>query len=125
MKILLDTHAFLWWLGAPDSLSGPAQSAIRERANEVFVSAATAWEIVIKRALGKLRCPENLEEVIERNNFAPLPISVPHALAAGALPAIHADPFDRMLIAQASVEGLVLITRDESIRRYPIPTLPA
>jgi PIN domain nuclease of toxin-antitoxin system len=121
---LLDTHALLWWLADRD-LSADARSAIADPANDVFVSAATAWEISIKKALRKLRAPDDLEAQIEANAFTPLPISVGHATAAGALPRHHDDPFDRMLIAQAAIEELTLVTRDERFAAYDVRLMPA
>jgi len=125
MNLLLDTHALLWWLGADPELSQQAREAISNRENLVFVSAATIWEMTIKKALGKLKTPGNLEEALEANNFLPLPITISHALDVGKLPLIHQDPFDRMLVAQAGVEGLTLVTRDENIQKYKAPCILA
>jgi PIN domain nuclease of toxin-antitoxin system len=125
MNLLLDTHALLWWMSSDPELSEEARAAVADDANIVFVSAATAWEMTIKKALGKLKTPDNLEAEMERNNFLPLPITIRHALAVGKLPKIHRDPFDRMLIAQAKVEGLTLVTRDENIRKYKIRLIVA
>jgi len=86
--------------------------------NQVFVSAATTWEISIKMAIGKLRAPEDMDSVVEDEGFSKLPISLYHGQLAGSLPAHHRDPFDRMLIAQAQAEGLILITADENISLY-------
>lgn len=122
MRILLDTHALLWWLEDSPLLAVRARSAIA-RASAVYVSAATVWEISIKRAYGKLKAPADLEEQLKVNRFEPLPISVAHALAAGSLPLHHHDPFDRMLIAQARAESLALATRDRLIRKYEIRIL--
>jgi PIN domain nuclease of toxin-antitoxin system len=123
MTLLLDTHVLLWWLDNHKALSTTARGAIQDGRNTVFVSAATAWEISIKRALGKLRAPEPLEEAIEANRFVPLPITLQHARIAGSLPRHHEDPFDRMLIAQAQVETLTLVTHDESLAAYGVPIL--
>lgn len=125
MRLLLDTHALLWWLSADPTLSPTATEAIADGTNTVFVSAASAWEMAIKRSLGKLTYPDELAEALAACGFQTLPISLAHALAAGALPRHHDDPFDRILIAQAQIEGLLLVTRDERIRRYPVATLPA
>jgi PIN domain nuclease of toxin-antitoxin system len=124
LKLLLDTHALLWWLADSPMLSSKARSAIA-RSPAIYVSAATAWEIAIKKAYGKLHAPDDLEQALAANGFEALPITVAHALAAGALPLHHHDPFDRMLIAQAHAESLTLVTRDRSLQEYGIRLLPA
>lgn len=124
MRLLLDTHTLLWWLADRD-LNAGARAAIGDPLNDVFVSAATAWEISIKRSLGKLRAPDDLITQLEINAFTPLAISVDHAIAAGSLPRHHDDPFDRMLIAQASVEELTVVTRDERFAAYEVRLLAA
>ncbi len=125
MNLLLDTHALIWALEDNPTLSPAARAAIIDGRNMVFVSAATVWEIAIKRALGKLNAPDNLLEELEKHRFTPLDISAIHADQAGRLPPIHQDSFDRMLIAQAQVERLVLVTRDASIRQYAVQCLVA
>jgi PIN domain nuclease of toxin-antitoxin system len=125
MKLLLDTHVLLWWLDDPAKLSPLSEAAIRDQENAVYVSAATAWEIAIKKALGKLAAPDNLGEVLHDCQFVPISVTVEHTLALGALPLYHHDPFDRMLVAQATVEGLMIVTRDSNILRYPVPSLLA
>ncbi len=125
MNLLLDTHALLWWLADDPTLSGEARAAIANPQHEVFVSAATAWEIAIKSELGKLDAPGNLNEELDVNRFRALPISVDHALAAGRLPKHHRDPFDRMLIAQAQHEGLTVVTRDRMFGQYGVDTVKA
>ncbi len=105
MTLLLDTHVLLWWLADPGELSRPARRAIQDGANRIYVSAAVAWEIAIKKGIGKLDAPDELEEMLEANRFLELPITNPHALALRALPNLHRDPFDRILIAQALHEG--------------------
>jgi PIN domain nuclease of toxin-antitoxin system len=125
MRLLLDTHVLLWWLDDPAKISDAVESAIRSQENEVFVSAATVWEISIKKALGKLDAPDNLDAVLRECQFSPLPVTIEHALAVKHLPFYHHDPFDRMLIAQATVEGLVLATRDSEVLRYAGPFLLA
>lgn len=125
MKLLLDTHVLLWSLGDVAMLAEPTRAAITDVRNEVFVSAASAWEIAIKRALGKLVAPEDLEAAIVQTGFRPLPITLAHARAAGALPAHHADPFDRMLVAQARSEDLTLVSSDRLLRQYPVAFLEA
>ena len=125
MNVLLDTHVVLWWFDDPNVLSEEAFNAIAESDNLVFVSAAAAWEIAIKKALGKLDAPDNLEEVMAEEHFLSLPITIPHALAVAALPPVHQDPFDRMMIVQAKMEDLTLVTRDTSIRQYGISVIAA
>jgi PIN domain nuclease of toxin-antitoxin system len=123
MNLLLDTHVLLWWLDDPAQLSQAADVAIRDMANVVYVSAATAWEIVIKKALGKLDAPDNLDEVLHECRFTPMPITVAHALAVQSLPTYHRDPFDRILIAQANVEGMTIVTRDSKVLQYAVPNV--
>jgi PIN domain nuclease of toxin-antitoxin system len=125
MRLLLDTHALLWWLTRDAKLSPAARAAIADPDSEVAVSAASAWEMAIKSALGKLKAPADLGAQLARHQFTPLAITVVHALEAGALPRHHDDPFDRMLVAQARIEGLTLVTRDAWAVRYGVPTLPA
>ncbi len=124
MKLLLDTHALLWWL-SDSSLAGEARKAIAAPGNSVFVSAANMWEISIKQALGKLTVGADLLDHIANTGFEQLPITLEHAIAAGALPGRHKDPFDRMLIAQAQVEGLTIVTRDNRFRLYEVPIITA
>ncbi|MBM3773761.1 MAG: type II toxin-antitoxin system VapC family toxin [Acidobacteria bacterium] len=122
MRLLLDTHVLLWWLAASSRLTSKARSAIAG-SPAVYVSAATAWEISIKKRLGKLDAPDDLEAALESSRFQPLPVTIPHALAAGSLALHHEDPFDRMLIAQAQAEGLTLVTRDPRMKMYGAPVL--
>ncbi len=123
--LLLDTHVLLWWLDDPSLISGEARALIADSRRPVFVSAAAAWEITIKRQLGKLEAPDDLEAVLERERFQHLPIAIRHALAVAELPPIHADPFDRIQVAQARLEGLTIVTRDGRIPRYEVPCLRA
>lgn len=125
MNLLLDTHVLLWWLDDNPILSSDARNTIASGESDVFVSAATAWEIAIKKALGKLVVPDDLEAAIVASGFQELPITVAHATAAGALPPHHTDPFDRMLIAQAQLENLTLVTHDERFVAYDVPILRA
>jgi PIN domain nuclease of toxin-antitoxin system len=125
MTLLLDTHAFLWWVEDPARLSVPARKAIRDASNPVFVSAVVVWEIVVKKSLGKLSAPDDLEGIINASRFQSLPMTVPHALAVTSLPKHHRDPFDRMLIAQAVHEGFRLVSRDPEIAKYPVSLLTA
>ncbi len=123
MRLLLDTHALLWWL-ADEGLSSRTRDAIADPANLVAVSAASAWEIAIKKALGKLTAPDDLEQQVHAGGFVPLPINIAHGIAAGQLPRHHDDPFDRMLIAQALAEGLTIVTRDKRFEDYGVALMP-
>lgn len=123
--MLLDTHVVLWWLAADPSLAQRARAAIAAPRASVFVSAASAWEISIKRALGKLVAPDDLAEQLAAHRFDELAITIAHASAAGALPPHHSDPFDRMLVAQALAEDLTVVTRDPRFALYGVPTLTA
>lgn len=125
MRLLLDAHSLLWWLANDPALSEEAANAIANPGSAVFVSAATAWEIAIKQALGKLDAPSDLEHQIMLNRFDELSITIAHAYAACTLPRHHDDPFDRMLVAQAMAEQLTVVTRDTRIRQYGVPTLSA
>jgi PIN domain nuclease of toxin-antitoxin system len=121
MRLLLDTHIFIWSCADPDKLSRAEQQAIADPDNDVFVSAATAWEIAIKRALGRLDFViGRFEEFAASMGFELLPVTVGHAIAAGALPRHHEDPFDRMLIAQARTEGATMMTIDRKFRLYDV-----
>ena len=113
----------MWWLANDSKLGEEARARISDPKSSVFVSAATVWEVSIKRALGKLDVPSDLLSQLELNRFRPLSITISHAHAAGALPRHHDDPFDRMLVAQAAKESLVLVTADSRIRLYSVETL--
>ena len=123
MRLLLDTRALLWWL-ADEGLSSQTRDAIADPANLVAVSAASAWEVAIKKALGKLTAPDDLEQQVHAGGFVPLPINIAHGIAAGQLPRHHDDPFDRMLIAQALAEGLTIVTRDKRFEDYGVALMP-
>lgn len=125
MNYLLDTHALLWWLEDDSTLSTDARDAISDAESNVYVSAVTAWEISIKSMLSKLEFRSSLEEELRINTFQSLPITVEHGLFAGRSPLHHSDPFDRMLIAQATLENLTLITRDKDILQYDVRALIA
>ena len=123
-RLLLDSHAFLWWLADSRKLKRNARSAIAEASALVHVSAVTIWEIAIKARLGKVDPgTKDLDREIVANHFLELLISARHALVAGNLPPHHTDPFDRMLIAQAQVEELTIVTHDERFAAYKIPVL--
>jgi PIN domain nuclease of toxin-antitoxin system len=125
MNLLLDTHVLIWALENNPTLSKAARNAIVDGSNMVYVSSASAWEISIKKAMGKLEAPGNLLQEIEIHRFSPLNMNFDHAQLAGELPDIHKDPFDRMLIAQALIERLTLVTRDDRIARYNVKVLNA
>ena len=124
MRLLLDTQAFLWSISAPELLGARARRAIQAGRNEVFVSAVSAWEIAIKSALGRLTLAEDPQRFIPdqmtQNAFEPLPVQIRHALKVADLPDIHRDPFDRLLVAQALTEELVLVSADAQLGRYPV-----
>ena len=125
MRLLLDTQVLLWWLAGDRRLTAATRRALASAESDVFVSAASAWEISIKKALGKLAAPDDLVDQLEREAFEPLPITVSHAVDAGALPHLHDDPFDRMLIAQARQEALTIVTRDPRFAPYGVAILAA
>jgi PIN domain nuclease of toxin-antitoxin system len=122
VSLLLDTHIILWWLTDDETLSDGIKDTL-EHAADVYVSPASLWEITIKQSIGKLKAPSDLAELVVASGFRPMPIVHDHAIAAGRLPPIHRDPFDRMLVAQARCEDLTLVTRDPEIRRYEVETL--
>jgi PIN domain nuclease of toxin-antitoxin system len=122
VRILLDTHAFLWWVTDDPALSSAARAAIADESNDVFVSAATAWEIATKHRLGKLDQAagafERFAELVAADGFVMLPVEAYHALEAGSYQAPHRDPFDRMLAAQSAIEGMKLVTRDPAFAEF-------
>jgi PIN domain nuclease of toxin-antitoxin system len=115
MSLLLDTHVFLWWLTNPSELTEEAHREISDSRNRVYVSAAVVWEIAINKSLGKLIAPDNIYSMIFANKFEPLSISILHSHAVLALPALHRDPFDRIMIVQALVEKFTIVTRDPKV----------
>lgn len=125
MRLLLDSHTFLWAAVDPERLSGEAREAIDDGENFVCVSVATIWEIAIKVNVGKLKLQDDVGTILRRSRFATVTISIDHAVTAGALPRHHGDPFDRMLVAQAKLEDCTLVTRDPVLARYGVPTLQA
>jgi PIN domain nuclease of toxin-antitoxin system len=125
MKLLLDTHALLWWLSKDVKLSQVAKDAISNPDNLVFVSAASAWEIVIKKMLDKLTAPDNLKEALDANNLLELPITIEHCQTLYQLPLHHQDPFDRIMLAQAISEKLILVSRDAKLSLYQVSILEA
>lgn len=123
MRLLLDTHALIWW-DEGKGLTAKATAAIRE-ADQVYVSAVSAWEVAIKTSLGRLKTRRTVTDATVESGFEELPVRLRHAEAIRAMPRHHRDPFDRMLIAQALAEGLTLVTRDPLFRRYKVRLLRA
>lgn len=128
MRVLLDTHAFLWWnLSQGSRLSTRAREALEDPATDGFVSAVSVYEIAMKVARGTLELPTDpsryVPDRLVRHGFAALSIELPHVLRAGALPLVHRDPFDRLLVAQAQLEGLQIITADPAIAQYDVEVI--
>ena len=127
VRALLDTHSFLWWESDEDRLSKSAFDIIRDGRNELIVSVATIWEVAIKYAKGRLILPTApdlfIAERLRRNRWTELPIDRLHAIRAGSLPRLHGDPFDRLLIAQAQLESIPILTTDSAITRYDVETI--
>ena len=126
MKLLLDTHVFLWWIGDSDKLSQSARDALTDSTNDLFFSTASAWEMAIKLRTGKLSLSEDLDRFLptqlQRNAIQVIPIGLSHAMHVRRLPLHHRGPFDRMLVAQATLEEMTLLTADPWIRRYDVET---
>jgi PIN domain nuclease of toxin-antitoxin system len=122
MKLLLDTHIFLWWADEPEKLSSVALSSLKDEKNDLILSVVSVWEIQVKIQLGRLKLSQSLTELIEsqqqNNDLQILPIGLSHVLALDALPFHHKDPFDRLLIAQSIVENLTIVTADEKLSVY-------
>jgi PIN domain nuclease of toxin-antitoxin system len=129
MRVLLDTQVWLWMWGEPERIRNEARTIIEDPATELHVSAVSAWEISTKHAAGRLRLPTSTEEWLmdprHRRDLAELPITFEHAIRAGTLPPHHRDPFDRMLVAQAQIESLVLVSADPKITAYEVEALRA
>lgn len=125
MKLLVDSNAFIWAYVEPTELSVTAQQAIRDPANERFISIAALWEIAIKSSTGKLSMPTNPSQALSDLALMILPISLPHVQRIPSLPSHHRDPFDRLMIAQAIEEGLTIVTRDRIFAAYGVPVLTA
>jgi PIN domain nuclease of toxin-antitoxin system len=127
MRLLLDTHVFIWWADDPEKLSPAALAALEDEANELLLSVASVWEMQIKIQLGKLKLSLPLKELVknqqETNNLTVSPVALPHVLALEALPFHHKDPFDRLLIAQSIEEGLTLVTADSQFSAYSVKLL--
>mgnify|MGYP001160515498 CR=1 FL=1 len=125
MKILLDTHLLLWWLEGGSQLPQTARRLVADPENTVFVSAVSLWEIWLKQSLGKLLLPDNFEEALAAESFENLPLTGQQAREVARLPWLHRNPFDRMLVAQARVSRLRLLTADETVASYGDPVLLA
>ena len=123
MKLLLDTHAALWWLSGDARFGAAAAAQIADARNETLLSAAVVWEVAIKRGLGKLTVPAGFAETLIGAGARPLPVGLEHAAAVETLPPHHRDPFDRMLVAQAQLERAVIVTHDPAFGAYGVPTL--
>jgi PIN domain nuclease of toxin-antitoxin system len=127
MRALLDTHTFLWWVLDVPRLSSESRAILEDGANDLLFSAASAYELALKARTGKLSLPEPAETYVPSrlvaNGFSRLPIELAHALRAGILPSIHWDPFDRLLVAQAQIEGIPILTADPAISRYDVETI--
>lgn len=125
MRLLLDTHVLIWSLGFTDKISASVRGYIADPGNECYVSAASLWEIGIKTQTGKIELPGDIGAAVRANRFGLLNIAAPHVEIAVALPPLHKDPFDRMLVAQALTENLTLVTNDRHIRQYNVNILTA
>jgi PIN domain nuclease of toxin-antitoxin system len=127
VQLLLDTHALIWWLAADEALSSTARNAIADSTNDVFVSAASAWEITTKYRIGKLSeaglLAADVAGFVSAEGFIELPVTIRHGQLAGSLPGIHKDPFDRILVAQAILAGMQIVSRDEILSAYGIVRL--
>jgi PIN domain nuclease of toxin-antitoxin system len=127
MKLLLDTHCWLWWIGAPENLNGRTRRQIADRKNEIYLSAASSWEIAIKYAIGKLPLPEPPGDFVPsrlvRDAISALPVQHHHALHVSTLPYHHKDPFDRLIIAQAMIEQIPILTVDRQFEPYDVELL--
>ena len=120
MKLLLDTHAALWWLSEDERFGEATAVQLTAETNQILLSAVVVWEVAVKRSLGKLETPENFASTLLDAGLQPLPISLDHTAAVEQLPWHHRDPFDRMLVAQASIEGAAVVSHDEALRPYGV-----
>ena len=125
MRLLLDSHCYIWAITRPSELSSAARQAIEDLESQRFVSVASLWEMTIKRTIGKIELPDNYMEGVDHIGGSLLPISAPHVKQLQSLPLHHRDPFDRMMIAQALEENLTIVSRDRAFRAYSVPILTA
>jgi PIN domain nuclease of toxin-antitoxin system len=123
LRLLLDTHAALWWLRDDERLGEEAVRQLADDSNQMLLSAAVVWEVAIKRSLGKLKAPEGFAVAMLSGGAQAVPITVDHAAAVERLPWHHRDPFDRLLIAQATIEGASVVSRDEALAAYGVPVI--
>jgi PIN domain nuclease of toxin-antitoxin system len=123
LKLLLDTHAALWWLSGDERFSDTAAAHLSDASSQVLLSAAVVWEVAIKRSLGKLEAPADFAPTLLGAGVLPLPVSVGHAAAVEELPWHHRDPFDRLLVAQAVLELAAVVSRDPAFLRYGVPVV--
>jgi PIN domain nuclease of toxin-antitoxin system len=123
VRLLLDTNALIWTLVCRERISPIGMDAIEDEANDVFVSVVSAWEIEIKAAKGRLKAPSDIQAALAAQGFQPLAIAMHHVYSVESLPRYHRDPFDRMIVAQAHLEGMTIVTSDSEIRRYPVSVL--
>jgi PIN domain nuclease of toxin-antitoxin system len=123
MRLLLDSHVIVWWALYPGRLRPETREVLTSGGNQVHMSAASIWELGLKMARGKLSLPDGYAERLLHDGLAELPVRIAHAAHAASLPALHGDPFDRILIAQALTEGLILVTSDRAIARYDVPIM--
>ena len=127
MRILLDTHVFLWYISGDPNLPASTRDAIRDRGNEAYLSVISVWEAIVKHSLGKLPLPESAGRYLprqrERHEISNLPLDEPSVVRLGSLPSLHRDPFDRMLVCQALQHELVVATADDTVRAYPVTVL--
>lgn len=120
MKLLLDTHAALWWLADDERIGDDGVRHLTDDSNQVLISAVVVWEVAIKRSLGKLKAPEAVGPTLVEAGAQPLPVTIEHAAAVERLPWVHRDPFDRLLVAQALTEDAAVVSRDERLSRYGV-----
>jgi PIN domain nuclease of toxin-antitoxin system len=123
VKLLLDTHAALWWLADDDRIGDEVIGNLTDDTNQVLLSAVVVWEVAIKRSLGKLDAPDDLAPTLLDAGAQPLPVTIDHAAAVEKLPWHHRDPFDRLLVAQALTEGAAIVSRDQPLSRYGVPVV--
>jgi len=121
LKLLLDTHAALWWLAGDERIGEEAAAQLLDDTNQVLLSAAVVWEVAIKRSLGKLEAPDDFATILLGAGVHPLAVSVEHAARVERLPWHHRDPFDRLLVAQATIERATLVSRDDRLHAYGVP----
>ncbi len=121
MRLLLDTHAALWWLADDERMGEEGASHLADETNQVLLSAAVVWEVAVKRSLGKLEVTEKYLSLLLGAGAQPLPVSIDHAAAVEQLPWHHRDPFDRLLVAQAGIERASIVSRDDALRPYGVP----